>query len=86
MIRSNMKIKDGLGIVDLDDKHADYNSIDIMEGNSVIFTIDYKDGSLRVSGNSTLKLDSNILDSTLVIKPVASNVIFVERQVYKRCK
>ena len=79
-----MNIKDGLRFIDLDEKKATYNSIDIMEGDKVIFTVDYNNGMLRVSGNSTLKLNNSILDSGLSIDPVASNVVCIKRQVYKQ--
>jgi len=79
-------IKDGLGCIDLNEKEAEYHSIDIMENDTVIFTVDYKNGALRISGNSTLKLNGDILDGGLSIEPVASNVIEVKRQVYKRAK
>lgn len=59
--------------------------IEIMaEDGRELFSVELKeDGSIYVRASSFCKFNGEVLDTSLIVKPVASNLISVKREEYK---
>ena len=60
------------------------NSIDILaDDGRTLYSLELnEDGQLTVSTSSTVKVNEKILDSQVIVKPKASNVVKISREEY----
>jgi len=56
----------------------------ISDDGRTMYTIDLKDGILRIAAGELCKIDGLLLDTSLVITPHSCNVVMISRPIYDK--